>query len=1023
MVKADLTRDYYGDLELPPSADAAEIKKQFKKLALTYHPDRNPGRESEVTSKFQAIQSAHEVLTDDAERSKYDSSRARNNRRSAHASSSSSGVRGNPWANAGSEWAPPPKAPTARRYPPPPSAGAKRYEKFDAPKTNPHWGANEGAEARARTYEAWENMRGHPTSAAKPNTGKPTTPLRGWGTPRPPPREPPPFGREETHARNQAHPKARAPYADFRPTETPPRRSDSVNKKGFVPGTPGGDEPAAPRGNYFTTQRAAPEPPPVPPRNPSPVPPNAHPSMASHMADPLRPFRDDAPVYETRTSTPYATQGGEKFNPFEETNMHRSKSTREPAAPRHVPRTGSDPNLGSPQAKSFAERQQRSRKPVPRKVEVESDGHGSTSDEMGPPLSGGPFGKPRASLKASNGCKPAAQAPQMPKASQTSTQPSKPTTNIGRFRQWMRENPGVEPPLNGFPPDGPPLRSDPAKPANTNEAKMYENFPHLSVNEENRRTSVNFNKYSELSGTKHAKIPLSKSSPYRSTANRSPRPFPKGARPRTPPSGALPDHQDLNAFEKQQRSVIDQLLSSKNQSSSSNICASSPASKNTPRQEGQNVANGSTRSNSDHWQGRRTSALWESPSKKLKSVKHLHSVHPEPTKNARVFWQNHEKMKQNANYSPRPNRFSFNYDDETFKPTSPVPNKGASASAENINTKFTPRDWEGKFEFGTQYFEPAGNPTSPRARTQSNSRSRGRSPVKLQTKIPNLAPMESPGGTKFSPDQWNQTFRPQTFAPPARIPVRQNTGRKSRPTTTRPTMGTAAVVDDSETSDEKPLFESKPTAAPAPPSAFPPSPDAMDVDTPPVSNTVPKFNGHLNGNKDGLKRPAGASESQSHPTVDEEVLKVNFDDLNIQDLISSQALPPPPPGPVDPPPPTMSESITLEAAQKYQSEFVAYMNNWDHFNNKMLLHFMSRKTQNDRFGSRRWEGDEAALIYRRGLIEDGQVTKYWQDARENHEKVVRGYMVIRERMRTREEHERILNGVGETLARPRKKTH
>lgn len=32
MVKTDLTRDYYGDLDLLPSADLAEIKKQFKKL-------------------------------------------------------------------------------------------------------------------------------------------------------------------------------------------------------------------------------------------------------------------------------------------------------------------------------------------------------------------------------------------------------------------------------------------------------------------------------------------------------------------------------------------------------------------------------------------------------------------------------------------------------------------------------------------------------------------------------------------------------------------------------------------------------------------------------------------------------------------------------------------------------------------------------------------------------------------------------------------------------------------------------
>ena len=34
MVKADLSRDYYGDLELSPNADANEIKRQFKKLGM-----------------------------------------------------------------------------------------------------------------------------------------------------------------------------------------------------------------------------------------------------------------------------------------------------------------------------------------------------------------------------------------------------------------------------------------------------------------------------------------------------------------------------------------------------------------------------------------------------------------------------------------------------------------------------------------------------------------------------------------------------------------------------------------------------------------------------------------------------------------------------------------------------------------------------------------------------------------------------------------------------------------------------
>lgn len=38
MVKVDLSRDYYGDLDLPPQADVAEIKKQFRKLGRPLVP-------------------------------------------------------------------------------------------------------------------------------------------------------------------------------------------------------------------------------------------------------------------------------------------------------------------------------------------------------------------------------------------------------------------------------------------------------------------------------------------------------------------------------------------------------------------------------------------------------------------------------------------------------------------------------------------------------------------------------------------------------------------------------------------------------------------------------------------------------------------------------------------------------------------------------------------------------------------------------------------------------------------------
>lgn len=46
-------------------------------LALEYHPDRNPGRESELNTKFQAIQVAHEILCDPHQRLKYDTERLR----------------------------------------------------------------------------------------------------------------------------------------------------------------------------------------------------------------------------------------------------------------------------------------------------------------------------------------------------------------------------------------------------------------------------------------------------------------------------------------------------------------------------------------------------------------------------------------------------------------------------------------------------------------------------------------------------------------------------------------------------------------------------------------------------------------------------------------------------------------------------------------------------------------------------------------------------------------------------------
>lgn len=63
--------DYYTVLGLERSASKDDIKKAYRKLARKYHPDLNPNNE-EAKKKFQQINEAHEVLSDDEKRKKYD---------------------------------------------------------------------------------------------------------------------------------------------------------------------------------------------------------------------------------------------------------------------------------------------------------------------------------------------------------------------------------------------------------------------------------------------------------------------------------------------------------------------------------------------------------------------------------------------------------------------------------------------------------------------------------------------------------------------------------------------------------------------------------------------------------------------------------------------------------------------------------------------------------------------------------------------------------------------------------------
>ena len=64
-------RDYYKVLDVPRNATEADVKKAYRRLAMKFHPDRNPG-DKEAEERFKEAKEAYEVLTDAQKRAIYD---------------------------------------------------------------------------------------------------------------------------------------------------------------------------------------------------------------------------------------------------------------------------------------------------------------------------------------------------------------------------------------------------------------------------------------------------------------------------------------------------------------------------------------------------------------------------------------------------------------------------------------------------------------------------------------------------------------------------------------------------------------------------------------------------------------------------------------------------------------------------------------------------------------------------------------------------------------------------------------
>ncbi|CAL9690659.1 unnamed protein product [Knipowitschia caucasica] len=64
--------DYYKILGVPKAASQEDIKKAYRKLALRWHPDKNPDNKEEAEKKFKELSEAYEVLSDKIKRGSYD---------------------------------------------------------------------------------------------------------------------------------------------------------------------------------------------------------------------------------------------------------------------------------------------------------------------------------------------------------------------------------------------------------------------------------------------------------------------------------------------------------------------------------------------------------------------------------------------------------------------------------------------------------------------------------------------------------------------------------------------------------------------------------------------------------------------------------------------------------------------------------------------------------------------------------------------------------------------------------------
>ncbi|KAJ5642167.1 Heat shock protein DnaJN-terminal, partial [Penicillium lividum] len=356
MVKADVRRDYYADLGLAPSAESEDIKKQFRKLALKFHPDRNPGRETEFIAKFQSIQAAHEILSDPQQRLKYDTDRLRAGYGKVYGPPRTNTQRRSTQAPA----APPPRAPKTPNPRPAyeqwggatpngASAGAQRYSAHARAGPQQWAPRQDDAQTRADAFKGFSGMRGASNAGSSwrgfdPQTGRTSAGNPTGSTPK---QQNSPFGNG-----NGTRPKSAYQYfKDGVKSQDNVSPNSGRKKQGFAPGTAaGGDEPPARNTSAYTHNRS---------ERPS--------SMYFESAPPPTakkpPPAPEPPLFTEefeRNRRGYASTGGEKT--FFSSTPLRPTSTRPPPGSFRTSNPRTNPSPGYPQPNE----RHRSASPKPR---------------------------------------------------------------------------------------------------------------------------------------------------------------------------------------------------------------------------------------------------------------------------------------------------------------------------------------------------------------------------------------------------------------------------------------------------------------------------------------------------------------------------------------------------------------------------------------------------------------------------------------------------------------------------------